>query len=351
MRGEACASLGRRGRLVLLVAAAGLSACLAAASAPAQGTSDPSGQGAAPPRAKEVQGDAPLSTVKVPYGERVALPVANPPPRRADYASVYMTGLPQGSTVSDSVHDVVVGDDVQAIDISSFNLEGLFVLLPRDLASRSHEVFVASVLAFPPWSGEGNPVQTETLSTMVIIPEVSSLPPLALDVPQPAVAVMSVPPAAAPPPGPGRDVPSRDVASRNVLSRDLPSRDLPSTDQPAPDRAGPRATGAAIAEPPSPAQPPPAADPGAGDEPSAVALLARAGQLLQVGNVSGARLLLLRAGSADATELLAQTYEEAFLRRLGVRGLRGDPERARSYSEAAARLRQGGVQRQARSAP
>ncbi|GJD52636.1 hypothetical protein OPKNFCMD_5402 [Methylobacterium crusticola] len=60
-------------------------------------------------------------------------------------------------------------------------------------------------------------------------------------------------------------------------------------------------------------------------------LLARVGLLLRHGDISGARLLLqhaMRAGSARATVLLAETYDPARLTALQVRGLQGDPAKA-----------------------
>ncbi|TGD98266.1 hypothetical protein [Methylobacterium nonmethylotrophicum] len=69
-------------------------------------------------------------------------------------------------------------------------------------------------------------------------------------------------------------------------------------------------------------------------------LLARVAALLGRGDISGARLFLtlgVRAGSARATALLAETYDPDRLAALQVRGMRGDPETASAlYRQARA---------------
>ena len=69
-------------------------------------------------------------------------------------------------------------------------------------------------------------------------------------------------------------------------------------------------------------------------------LTTRAAELLRLGDISGARLLLGRAaasGDARAIFALAETYDPNRLAALGVRGIRGDPERAKAlYAEALA---------------
>jgi TPR repeat protein len=63
---------------------------------------------------------------------------------------------------------------------------------------------------------------------------------------------------------------------------------------------------------------------------------------MKQGDISSARLLLERAmsaGDAKAAFLLAQTYDPRALRAWNVRGMRGDPDRAR---ELYARARQSG---------
>ena len=69
-------------------------------------------------------------------------------------------------------------------------------------------------------------------------------------------------------------------------------------------------------------------------------LTIRASELLRLGDISGARLLLGRAaasGDARAIFALAETYDPNRLAALGVRGIRGEPERAKAlYAEALA---------------
>ncbi|WP_150117452.1 hypothetical protein [Microvirga vignae] len=65
-------------------------------------------------------------------------------------------------------------------------------------------------------------------------------------------------------------------------------------------------------------------------------LVDRAEALLQARDISGARLLLERAaerGSARGAYLLAQTYDPSVLARWQVRGVPGDPEKARKFYE------------------
>ncbi|MHB2211402.1 hypothetical protein [Methylobacterium sp. CM6257] len=68
-------------------------------------------------------------------------------------------------------------------------------------------------------------------------------------------------------------------------------------------------------------------------------LVERAKGLIRLGDISGARLLLERAqarNAPNATFLLAQTWDPAMLRAWKVRGLRADPDLARSlYAKAA----------------
>ena len=80
----------------------------------------------------------------------------------------------------------------------------------------------------------------------------------------------------------------------------------------------------------------PALPPAEGDR-----LVERARGLIRLGDISGARLLLVRAqtrNAPNATFLLAQTYDPKMLRIWKVRGLHADPDLARSlYAKAAER--------------
>lgn len=67
----------------------------------------------------------------------------------------------------------------------------------------------------------------------------------------------------------------------------------------------------------------------------------KATEAIRIGDIAGARLVLERAVSAgDTTALyaLAETYDPRVLARLHVRGMKGDPEKARAlYEQALAR--------------
>ena len=68
-------------------------------------------------------------------------------------------------------------------------------------------------------------------------------------------------------------------------------------------------------------------------------MIKRARARLDIGDIAGARLLLERAASgndANALMALAETYDPAMLSRLGVRGPKGDPAKARELYEKAA---------------
>ncbi len=74
-------------------------------------------------------------------------------------------------------------------------------------------------------------------------------------------------------------------------------------------------------------------------DPDAIAaLLKRADALIGSGDVAAARLVLRRAADAQdaqAAMTLAETYDPAFLEKLGVRGFVPDPAMARSWYEKA----------------
>jgi TPR repeat protein len=71
------------------------------------------------------------------------------------------------------------------------------------------------------------------------------------------------------------------------------------------------------------------------------AMTARGRAMLELGDVSGARLLLTRAaegGNGEAALLLGATYDPQALEALGARGIAGDPALARHWYERAAQL-------------
>lgn len=74
------------------------------------------------------------------------------------------------------------------------------------------------------------------------------------------------------------------------------------------------------------------------DRERAIMFLARANSILQAGDVASARQLFQRAadaGLAEAAIAMGSTFDPVELGRLGVRGLKGDPEAARKWYERA----------------
>ena len=80
---------------------------------------------------------------------------------------------------------------------------------------------------------------------------------------------------------------------------------------------------------------------GALDPPDISALIDRGRQYFDAGDMAAARLLFNRAaiaGDATAAVAMGTTYDPAMLESRGVRGMRGDPERAQSWYAKAAQL-------------
>lgn len=91
-----------------------------------------------------------------------------------------------------------------------------------------------------------------------------------------------------------------------------------------------------VAPIPNPSAPPAATAPSDAD---VAEMIKRARQHVDLGDITGARLLLERAASArqpNALMALAETYDPAILTKWGVRGLKGDPGKARELYQAAA---------------
>jgi hypothetical protein len=119
----------------------------------------------------------------------------------------------------------------------------------------------------------------------------------------------------------------------------------PEVAAPKPAAAAPEAAPAppkvAVA-PPEPAPVPNPAPPPAANAPSdadVADLIDRARTQIQVGDITGARLLLQRAaGGREPVALmaLAETYDPAMLARWGSRGIKGDAAKARELYQAAA---------------
>ena len=107
----------------------------------------------------------------------------------------------------------------------------------------------------------------------------------------------------------------------------------------APVEAAPAKVAVAPPEPapvPNPAPPPAASAPSDAD---VADLINRARTQIQVGDITGARLLLQRAASGRepvALMALAETYDPAMLARWGSRGIKGDAAKARELYQVAA---------------
>ena len=71
------------------------------------------------------------------------------------------------------------------------------------------------------------------------------------------------------------------------------------------------------------------------------ALIRRGDAMMEIGDISAARLLYERAAAANsgaAALAVGRTYDPAFLERAGARGLRGDPAAAATWYRRALAL-------------
>jgi hypothetical protein len=119
---------------------------------------------------------------------------------------------------------------------------------------------------------------------------------------------------------------ARESGERDTLERAANSQ-IPQVTQ---------AVGAAVSEPP--------ATPVSQDPSEAARLMARASALLGQGNIGAARVVLERAaetGSAQASFMLAETYDPVMLSTWGTYGTRGEATKAR---ELYAKAHAGGIQ-------
>jgi hypothetical protein len=248
--------------------------------------------------------------------------------------AIHLLGLPRGVTVSDSTNTFSPSDDKREVDISAWDLPNIQIT-QTDGRESSFPLAVAAI-----WTPEpGGQVDVATsLLNVNFLPNTPDHPvaadggaPRGPETPAagtrgapsatPVIAKAAVPDAA--PAGVGGP-PASGTPSETIAAIDPPA-------PPAVVERRPAAVGesARLARPPGTAQPTPQADP----------LVERARGLIRRGDISGARLLLERAqarNAADATFLLAQTWDPAMLRRWNVRGLRADPDLARSlYAKAA----------------
>jgi hypothetical protein len=151
-----------------------------------------------------------------------------------------------------------------------------------------------------------------------------------------------------PPPRPGGTLLANSQANAVAVTTPLPAVPMaaqPLSDVPPTARAAePRFEQQARLEPPASAAPPVAAAPRAIEALSreeVLALRKRGQDLLSVGDIASARLILTRlaeAGDADATLMLAGTFDATVLAGLHVVGIRPDPAKAHEWYTRAAEL-------------
>jgi hypothetical protein len=161
-------------------------------------------------------------------------------------------------------------------------------------------------------------------------------------------AEAKVPPAEAPSPRGGTLLANTQA---NAVAVTTPAPAPPPVSQPSPDvPQAARAVEPSRFDPPARLDPPAQSAPPVAEAPRAVEVLSRdevlslrkRGQdLLSVGDIASARLILTRlaeAGDADATLMLAGTYDAGVLAGLHVVGIRPDPAKARDWYARAAEL-------------
>ncbi len=249
--------------------------------------------------------------------------------------SILLLGLPRGVTISDSTNTFSPSDDKKDIDIRAWDLSNIKIMQTDERESR-FTLAVAAVWA----AGSGKQVDVATsLLNVSFRPHDPDRTLAAGDEPpspeKPAAAIHGtlsttqvIASAAAPDASTtaeGVVVPSaRGTPLTNTGGIDRP--DLPNVTE---RRQAAVGEAARLTHPVETARPTLRVDP----------LVERARGLIRLGDISGARLLLVRAqarNAPNATFLLAQTWDLDMLRRWNVRGLRADPDLARSlYAKAA----------------
>ncbi|WP_457107503.1 hypothetical protein [Methylobacterium sp. P5_C11] len=241
--------------------------------------------------------------------------------------AIKLLGLPHGVTISDTTNIFAASIDHADVDVSDWDLSKIRIM-QSDPRAGSFSIAVAAI--WTPESG-GHLDVTSSRLTVRFAPDrpdpaggkpgpderradPSDEANLAPRMPAAAVAA-------------GQDAPAAEVVARETAAGTAPA---------SPAKADRPASPAIAAQVPAqvPAQALARAGATAPDP-----LVERARGLIRLGDISGARLLLERAqarGAPNATFLLAQTWDPAMLRAWKVRGLRPDPDRARSlYAKAA----------------
>lgn len=253
--------------------------------------------------------------------------------RRVAIEAIHLLGLPRGVTISDSINTFSPSDDKRDVDISAWDLSNIQIT-QSDERENSFALAVAAV--WTPEAGGQTDVATSLLNVRFVPDSPDRTVAARGDEPRgPEATVLQLrgtaPGPQAPAAAASHDAPDSDVYVPEV-ARLAPLENTPVTGRPASPTVTDRTSAAEAASPPRPAA---TARPAVQKDP----LVERAKGLIRLGDISGARLLLERAqarNAPNATFLLAQTWDPAMLRSWKVRGLRSDPDLARSlYAKAA----------------
>lgn len=252
--------------------------------------------------------------------------------------AIKLLGLPLGTTISDANNVISTQSDHDVVDITAWDLSKIEITRIEDHQKSDFTLAVAAI-----WSATaGDPVEVTSSRFKVkiaadaddngfLLEATSSLSDRA-GVQNPEISPSNSPVSVAR----DRDEPVADVYVPDVRVGPLPmpaAADRLTTAGVGGERPLPDIKPAANRAPPVPPQPTSQVDP----------LIERAKSLIRLGDISGARLVLERAQQRkvpNATYLLAQTWDPAMLRAWKVRGLRADPDLARSlYAKASEQAR------------
>ncbi|MFJ7440448.1 hypothetical protein ACIQW5_22610 [Methylorubrum thiocyanatum] len=253
--------------------------------------------------------------------------------------SILLLGLPRGVTISDSNNTFSPLDDTGDVDIRAWDLPNIKISQSDERENR----FSLAIAAIWTVASAG---KTNVATSLVNVSFRSEAPERTIATgekpPSPEKPAVAIPGTASPrqivadaaTPDTSATVEAVTVPSApgtaltNAAAIDRPASPVPTEDKPDAENASAR-----LPRPPNTARPTPRVDP----------LVERARGLIRLGDISGARLLLERAqarNASNATFLLAQTWDPDMLRRWNVRGLRADPDLARSlYAKAAGQNR------------
>jgi hypothetical protein len=248
----------------------------------------------------------------------------------AEIEAIKLLGLPPGVTISDSANTFSPSRDINEVDISSWDLSKLQITQSGEFMS-----FPLAVAAI--WTPQPGGYAEVTVGRLNVKFIQDSRDRTAAAGNQPGNPERFVAhnreatPIAKPiAPVTGLHAPVSDVfvPEAHVAPLNTAEIDRPAAPPVTHENSASEVKAAAVQRPVRPRSPP-QVDP----------LVERARGLIQLGDISGARLLLERAqarNAPNATFLLAQTWDPAMLKTWKVRGLRADPDLARSlYAKAA----------------